>query len=227
MKLGIVSPQVLFRKSLCAFLATHGTFTEVVEFNSVSEIVDKNGKSESLILIVHTADPAAGIESLNQLRQLLPEIRVLFLTDSPDEEFGAQALESGALGCLSANETPQVLVKAVGKVAQGERWFAHRVTNAVLDRLIAGRKTSPILSGTLSPREWEVLTLVAQGHSDKEVASILCISSETARSHVKSIYKKLQVRTRRAAAVFYFKHVRSKSAPVTEAHKAVAASDPM
>jgi len=219
MKLGVVSPQVLFRNSLCAYLSSLGTFAIVLEFDSVSDLVDRSTESRLPVLILHTTGLDAGIESLNQLRQLFPETRVLFLADSPDEEFGAQALEAGASGYLSMEESPQVLVRAVGTIAKGERWFPSRVTNAVLDRLIAGRRAKPMMTSNLTPREWEVLTLIAQGHSDKEVASTLCISTETAKSHVKSIYKKLQVSTRRAAAVLYFKHVRGKAVPSNKSYK--------
>ena len=225
MKLGVVSPLVLFRNSLCAYLASVGAFANVLEFDSVSDLVDGSIESRLPVLIIHTADPGAGIECLNQLRQMFPEMRILFLTDGPDEEFGAQALESGASGCLSMTESPQILVKAVGKVAKGERWFPSQVTNAVLDRLIAGRMARPMMASNLTPREWEVLTLIAQGHSDKEVASALSIGTETAKSHVKSIYKKLQVRTRRAAAVLYFKHVRGEAVPSTKSYKEIVAFD--
>jgi len=225
MKLGVVSPVVLFRKSLCAYLTALGTHVNVLEFDSVSDLIDRSNESRLPVLILHTADPDAGLESLNHLRQLLPEMRILFLTEGTDEKFGAQALESGAAGCLSMTESPQVLVKAVGKVAKGERWFPPRVTNAVLDRLIAGRRTTPIMTRNLTPREWEVLTLIAQGNSDKEVASSLGISTETAKSHVKSIYKKLQVSKRRAAVLFYFKHDRGKTVPSGKSYKGIVTCD--
>jgi DNA-binding NarL/FixJ family response regulator len=88
---------------------------------------------------------------------------------------------------LSATDTPQALIKAVGKVAEGDRLFASRVTNAVLDRLIAGRRPKSSVISNLTPREWEVLALIPQGHSDKVVASSLCISRETAKSHLNEI----------------------------------------
>ena len=227
MKLAVVSPQVLFRKTLCAYLTISGTFANILEFDCISDLVDSSDRSQSLVLIVHISHPADGIDSLNQLRQLFPEIRVLLLTDALDEEFDAQALESGAFGCLTTSETPQVLVKAVERVADGERWFAARVTNAVLDKLIAGRRSKTIVASNLTPREWEVLTLVAQGQSDKEVASSLFISRETAKSHVKSIYKKLQVSTRREAAVCYFKHIGSKTNFSNRAHDNVMSPGPV
>jgi len=225
MKLGVVSRAVLFRKSLCAYLTAAGTYVNVLEFDSVSDLVDRSNESRLPVLIIHASNPDAGLESLNYLRQLLPEMRILFLTEGTDEKFGAQALESGAAGCLSMTETPQVLVKAVGQVAKGERWFHPRVTNAVLDSLIAGRRTTPLMARKLTPREREVLVLIAQGNSDKEVAISLCISTETAKSHVKSIYKKLQVSTRRAAVALYFKYDSGKTVPSSKSYKGIVACD--
>lgn len=226
MKLGVASPRVLFRKTLCAFLVRAGIFEGVIEVDNFLDLVNQTDKSQPLVLILHTTDRSAGIESLSQSRDLMPEARILFLADDPDEELGVQVLEAGAWGCMSTGESPEVLVKAVGKVASGERWFPHRVTNTVIDRFIAGQRRLPASTNNLTPREWEVLALIAQGYSDKEVAGSLFISRETARSHVKSIYKKLQVSTRRAAAVCYFKHVRSKSGPsVNSAPEAIGLSD--
>jgi len=225
MKLGVASPRVLFRKTLCAFLTGAGIFDSIIELDNVMDLASRSDKSQPLVLILHASDAPAGIESLNQLCYLLPEARVLFLADEPDEELGVQVLEAGAWGCMSTGESPEVLVKAVSKVAAGERWFAHRVTDTVIDRFMAGRRISPTITDSLTPREWEVLALIAQGYSDKEVASSLFISRETARSHVKSIYKKLQVSTRRAAAVCYFKHVRNKSGPSNVPPEAIGIVD--
>lgn len=224
MKLGVVSPQVLFRKALCALLTATGIFAGVVEFDSAPDLLHQDSTSQSEVLIIHTTECAAGIESLSRLRCLYPAPRVLFLAEDPDEEFGVRAIEAGAWGCLSTKETPEVLIKAVGKVAEGERWFGHQVTNAIIDRFIAGQRTNPSPAMGLTPREWEVLVLVAQGHSDKEVASSLFISTGTARSHLRSVYRKLQVSTRRAAAVCYFKRLGGKGAILGELSEEIAGS---
>ncbi len=242
MQLGIVSSQVLFRKALCTLLTASGIFAGVVEFDSVPDLLHENSTSHSEVLIIHTTECATGIESLSGLRHLYPAARILFLADDPDEEFGVRALEAGAWGCLSTKETPEVLIKAVEKVAKGERWFGRRVTNAIIDRFIAGQKTNPLpalgltrleIAGQrtnpspamgLTPREWEVLALVAQGHSDKEVANTLFITTGTAHSHLRSIYRKLQVSTRRAAAVSYFKRIRRGGATLGEPPEEIAGS---
>lgn len=211
MKVGVVSQRVLVRKALCSLLASSGIFTAVVELDRVLGPLGADGKSRPLVLLVHTADPCTAIESLQQLHDELPEARVLLLADNPDEEFCVQVVEAGAWGCLSTMDNPQVLVKAVVKVSEGERWFPRRVTNLIIERLVSSRRLDTKNVANLTPREWEVLALLAKGFSDKEIANRLFISRETARSHVKSIYKKLQVRTRRAAAVYYFKRIRSQT----------------
>lgn len=208
MKVGVVSQRLLVRKALCAVLAGPGLFASVIDLDQVRGPFGIDDRSQPSILVVHTTDSRAGMESLQQLREFLPETRVILLGDDAEDEFCVQALEGGAWGCLSTMDSPQVLVKAVMKVAEGERWFPRRITNILIEKLIASEQMDTKFAANLTPREWEVLALLAKGFPDKEIASRLFISRETARSHVKSIYKKLQVRTRRAAAVYYFKHAR-------------------
>ena len=225
MKLVVVSPRVLFRKALCSLLSGAGSFTEIIDVGRVLDLIGRSDTPQNPTLIIHAPDAAAGLDAVHELRSLIPEARALFLADDPDEEFSVQTLEAGAWGCLSTRVTPQVLIKAVVKVAEGERWFPHKVTSTVLDRLIAGREVNSTFSENLTPRESEVLALIAQGYSDKEVASSLFISPETARSHVKSIYKKLQVSTRRAAAVHYFKRVGRQGVPIRRVPEAIGLPD--
>jgi DNA-binding NarL/FixJ family response regulator len=208
MQVGVVSSQVLFRKALCTLLLQSGAFSGITEHGTDLEIACTYDKSQPVVLVVHAVEPPDGIEWVHEIYELLPEGRVILLADDFDEEFCMQALEAGAWGCVSTADDPQVLVKAVVKAGEGERWFDHRITNKIIGKVIASRRASMRCSENLTRREWEVLTLVAKGYPDKEIASHLFISKETARSHVKSIYKKLQVSTRQAAAVCYFRQVR-------------------
>lgn len=211
MRVGVVSQRILVRKAICSLLASSGMFATVMEFDRVMGPLATNDEAKPLVLVVHTTDSSAAMESFQQLHAMLPEARLILLSDNPEDEFRVQALEAGAWGCLSTMDNPQILLKAVVKVGEGERWFSHRVTNLVIEKLVSGRRLETKMVANLTPREWEVLALLAKGLPDKEVANRLFISRETARSHVKSIYKKLQVRTRRAAAVYYFKRVRSQA----------------
>ena len=214
MNVGIISPQALFRKAICALLAGTGAFAVVLELAGAPDPFSAIDKSRPQILIVHAVDPTIGIETVRQLRDFAPDVRVLLLTDDPNEEFSLQALEAGAWGCLSTSDTPQLLVKALERVAQNERWVGHRLANLIIEKFVAGQLADAKPAERLTSREWEVLALLANGCSDKEIAGRLFISPETAKSHLKSVYKKLQVRKRSAAAVFYFRHFRNESGPL-------------
>jgi DNA-binding NarL/FixJ family response regulator len=211
MNVGVISPQALFRKALCALLVGTGTFAVVLELATVFDPLTLADKSRPQILIVHAPDPADGIGTVRHLRDMLPGLRVLLLTDDPNDEFCLQAIEAGAWGCLSTSLTPQLLIKALEKVAQDERWVGHRLANLIIEKFVVAQQANTRPAERLTSREWEVLTLLANGRSDKEIAGRLFISTETAKSHLKSVYKKLQIRNRSAAAVFYFRHFRNRS----------------
>lgn len=209
MNVGVISPQVLFRKAICALLAGTGAFAVVLEVSSLIDPLTTVDKVRPQILVMHAVDPTTGIGNVRQLRDLLPDARVLLLTDDSSEEFYLQALEAGAWGCLSTSDTPQLLLKALEKVAQDERWVGHRLANLIIEKFVTGQQAGARPIERLTSREWEVLALLSNGCSDKEIASRLFISTETAKSHLKSVYKKLQVRNRSAAAVYYFRYFRS------------------
>jgi len=208
MNVGVVSSQTIFRKALCALLVQSGKFSGVTEYGTDLDFADMHDKLEPMILVVHTTDPSADIDLVHEIGDLFPEARVILLVDNLDDEFCVQALEAGAWGCVSAADSPQVLVKALVKVCEGERWFHRKVTTRIIGKFTASRRGVARFAENLTSREWEVLALLANNHPDKEIADRLFISSGTVRSHLKSIYKKLQVSTRHAAAVYYFGHAR-------------------
>jgi len=222
MNVAVVSPRVLIRKAIGSLLVTTGSFASVLDFSSVPDVVEVVDKLRPEVIVVHAIDHLSGTEAVQQLRKLLPEARVLLLSDEdPEDEFWVQTLEAGAWGCLSTSDSPQILVKALMKTAEGERWVTHRVTNLIIENIVRARQADKGFTQNLTPREWEVLGLLANGYSYKEIAARLFISNETARSHVKSIYKKLQVRSRRAAAVCYFKCSHGKSAGLTHSESPI------
>lgn len=213
MNVAVVSARVLIRKAICSLLVATGSFASVVDLDNILNAADLNLESKPRIIVVHTITHSSAIEAAHQSRELLPEARVILLSDEkPQDEFYVQALEAGAWGCLSTADTPQHLVRALMKVAEGERWVPQRVTNLIIEKFVCCGPRCKESDQTLTRREWEVLALLANGYRDKEIATELFISSETAKSHVKAIYRKLQVRGRSGAGVYYFKHFHSQGA---------------
>ena len=206
MKLGIISPRVLIRRALSAFLASTGVALVVVEGNSLLDSLDEVRKSQAEMLIVDVC--GRELELLPDLTHLGLIPRVVVLMDDIDSAFYARAFQLGIWGCLSTKQSPMVFQKALNSVARGERWMPQQI---VLKDLIGTRETSKEVPEELSPREWEVLGLMANGFRNKEISARLNICEETAKSHVKSIYRKLKIKGRRDAMFRYFEFVRRMS----------------
>jgi two-component system, NarL family, response regulator LiaR len=203
MKLGIISPRVLIRRALITFLASTGAALVVMEGNTLRDSLDEVKRSNADMLIIDLC--GRGLEALPDLGLLSLVPRVVVLMDDLDSESYARAFRLGIWGCLSTRQSPIVFQEALNSVARGERWMPEPEANDI------GEKESLIekVPEELTPREWEVLGLLANGFRNKEISSRLNICEETAKSHVKSIYRKLKIKGRREAIFRYFEFVHS------------------
>lgn len=132
-----------------------------------------------------------GTEAIAELRRLQPDIRILVLTNYEADEDILRALQAGAMGYLLKNTPQEDIVQAVEMVYENKRCVPPSIAQRLLETV--GRKE-------LSQRELEVLTLVAMGLSNKEIAQSLSISDKTARNHVVSCLTKLGANDRTEAA---------------------------
>lgn len=145
----------------------------------------------------------SGVECVRQLKEILPGIQVVMLTVYEDSEQIFAALEMGATGYLLKRMPPSEILEAIEQVHAGgapmSGYIARKVVQSFQRRGPSAKETE-----NLSKREEEILAHVAKGYINKEIADTLSISVETVRSHLKSIYEKLHVRSRTAAAIKYF-----------------------
>lgn len=206
MKLGIISPRILIRRALSSFLASTGTGFVVVEGNSLLENLEEVKNSHADAIILDMGGPWGG-DGLSALAKLGLDVRVLVLVDSLDNEFCARALQLGAWGCLSTRQGPLVFQNALNAVSNGKRWTSQQAAQEATNDCLEKKGRSQKGSEGLTPREWEVLGLMANGCRNKEISSRLSICEETAKSHIKSIYRKLKINGRRDAIFRYFEHV--------------------
>jgi two-component system, NarL family, response regulator LiaR len=145
-----------------------------------------------------------GIMATRQILKEIPEQLIIMLTGAGDEddELGLQALKAGASGFLSKEVDIEALPRALDGVRRGEAAVSRRMTKRLIERLrhtpggAAGMR--PVKS-PLTPREWEVIDLLRAAKSTEEIAQTLVLSTETVRSHVKNILRKLGVRSREDA----------------------------
>ena len=146
--------------------------------------------------------PYSGLKALAEIRRCAHPVRVLLLTAFADGESIQAALQLGAEGFALKTESPMQTLEAIRQVAQGRLVFPRAA-----QRWIATyRQVAPPTEPVLSEREQAVLTLLARGLPNAELASALAVSENTVRFHLKNIYEKLQVTNRTEAVAWYFKN---------------------
>ena len=140
-----------------------------------------------------------GIAATREILTALPDARVVIISSSEDDELGLLTLRMGACGYLSKSINIESIPRALRAAHNGEAVIPRRLTARLIDAM---RRTSEDGAGIrpvrspLTAREWEVLDLLCQGLSTEEMADTLVLSSETVRSHIKSILRKLRVSSR-------------------------------
>ena len=157
----------------------------------------------NVVLMDVRMGPTDGIEACRALKSELSETQVVMLTSFGTDDAVLSALMAGASGFLLKNTGRAELLRAVRAVAAGDALLDPAVTRRVTEQLVAlaSRAEHPQMA-LLSPREREVLVLVAQGKTNKQIADALVISEATARNHVSHILDKLGMSRRSNAAAF-------------------------
>lgn len=138
----------------------------------------------------------SGVEATRQIREQFPEIQIIVFTSFQEKNMVQQALQAGAIGYLLKDATPQELIAAIQKAADGKTTLAADVVDILIHNM-----TQPSVAKDydLSERELEVLLYMADGLTNPEIATKLVVSTNTIRHHVRNILMKLEVSNRTAA----------------------------
>ena len=156
-----------------------------------------------------------GIAATRELAQVAPGVSVLILTTFEQDDYVFGALRAGASGFLLKRTRPEDLIAAVHTIAAGDSLLSPSVTRRVIDRMAL--QPTPDLAdqaglADLTPRERQVLDLIARGMSNREIATALFVEESTIRSHVKRILMKLGLRDRVQAVIFAYESGMNRSA---------------
>ncbi|MBG0917708.1 response regulator [Exiguobacterium profundum] len=214
-RIAIVDDHELFREGLKRIFDLEDEFKVVAEGRTGREAIRIAGEQKPEILIMDINMPDMnGIEATKQLSLLSPETRVLILSIHDDESYITHALEAGASGFLLKEVASTELISAVRAVAKDGAYLHPKVTTNVLKdyrRLLqfkgeqAGRgvesRTDDPVYQLLSRREVEVLHLLADGRSNRDISDMLFISEKTVKNHVSSVLRKMDVNDRTQAVV--------------------------
>lgn len=144
-----------------------------------------------------------GLDVITELKQDFPEVHILVLTSSSDEEAVLTAVQSGALGYLMKDSTPEELVEAIHAVHNGRPFLQPSVAFKFMQAM---KRPSTTLEEPLTEREHDILRQVAHGLSNQEIADKLTISERTVRTHISHILDKLALENRTQAALYALRH---------------------
>ena len=213
MKVVIIDDHTLFREGLQGLLERHGIEIVASIGNSQDGIKAAQELNPDVLLLDLRMPEMGGLEILEKLQEYKFKKPVVMLTTSDEEKDIIKALKGGASGYLLKDMEPDELVAALRDIVAGDTVVAPNLAQ-ILAKAVQGEEdaqtdTNPIES--LTPREFEILELLAEGQSNKVIARNLGISDGTVKLHVKAILRKLDIHSRVEAAVMAVEHgIRSK-----------------
>jgi DNA-binding NarL/FixJ family response regulator len=202
-RLMIVDDHEVVRMGLKAALEIEEDFTVVAEAGNGQDAIDRaKVQRPDIVLMDVRMEGMDGIEACREIRSELPQTKVLMLTSFAEEETVVAALLAGAAGYVLKNVARARLLEALRSVARGESLLDSKLTKTVLEKLMSGGGAKKDEESVLTDREREVLVLIAEGATNKEIASKLVVSENTARNHVSHILGKLGFSRRSEAAAY-------------------------
>ncbi|PCI69536.1 MAG: two-component system response regulator NarL [Piscirickettsiaceae bacterium] len=198
----LVDDHPLLRKGLAQLISLEDHLDVICEASSGEEALQLvKGCRPDLILLDLEMKGMNGLDTLSALRNLNIKSKVVMLTVSDNETDVLQAIKLGADGYLLKDSEPEDIIDQLYKALSGELVLAPSL-NRIIARSIQGSTNIPSIFNQLTKREMEVLKLITQGGSNKTIGNILSITEATVKVHVKSLLKKLNLRSRVEAAVW-------------------------
>ncbi|MGE5894165.1 MAG: response regulator [bacterium] len=194
----LADDHVLLRKGL----------KEILVKNDGMEVVGEAGDGLELLRLMKTVTPdmvildismpnLRGIEAIREIRAIHPDVKILILTMHKDEEYLSQSVASGADGYLLKEDADTELFVAIEKIRRGTIYISPRLSDCLVNAWAQARRGDLRPSGGadgLTTREREILKLVAEGKSNKEIADLLAISVRTAECHRCNMMEKLKLK---------------------------------
>jgi DNA-binding NarL/FixJ family response regulator len=199
----IADDHPLFRHGIAALLQVAAAFEVVGEATTGEEVVTLAEHLQPDVILMDIHMPGiSGIEATRRIVHTSPHIRILMITMSEDDASMFAAMQAGARGYVLKDAQKEDMLRAILAIGHGEAIFSPAVATRLINFFAAPRPTMPPqVFPELTDREREILDLIAQGHSNPEIAEQLILSPNTVRNYVSNVFSKLQVIDRAQAIV--------------------------
>ncbi|UOR14013.1 response regulator transcription factor [Halobacillus amylolyticus] len=199
MKVLLVDDHAVVRMGLKMLLNSQDNMEVVGEASEGNEGIEKAQATSPDVILMDLSMPYGkdGLSATSELKKLLPDTAILVLTMHDDEEYLFRAIQTGASGCVLKSAPHNELINAIESVNTGNAYLHPSATKKLMEEYLGNLKhNGSDLFELLSEREKEILTLVAKGYANKEIAGKLIISVKTVETHKSNLMEKLQMKTR-------------------------------
>ena len=202
-RLLLVDDHAVVRSGLRMMLDNEADAEIVGEASSAAEAIEAAMRLKPNVILMDIGLPdLSGIDATREIKKRVPEAAIVALTIHEDEEYFFKMLEAGASGYVPKRAAPEELLTAIRAAASGQVYLYPSLAKLLVrDFLDGGRAPSAESSSDLTEREQEVLTFLAEGASNEEIAKSLVISPKTVRNYITEIFSKLQVADRAQAII--------------------------
>jgi DNA-binding NarL/FixJ family response regulator len=207
----VVDDQDIFRKNLVTLLSTEEDLDVIGQAGDGHEAIELTGTIQPDVILMDVRMPVCdGVVATGEILQRHPWMRILILTMFDDDEYIVRSLQAGALGYLLKRTPAKQIATAIRAVHLGYCQLGPTITPKVMSRLNDTTSTTPRSSSpapALSQRDIQILTLLAQGRNNREIAQTLHITEGTVKNYVTRILHQLGVRDRTQAALWAKQHL--------------------
>jgi two-component system, NarL family, nitrate/nitrite response regulator NarL len=212
-RIAIADDHAIFRDGLCRLLSLEEDFEVVAQVEDGLHVPGVLQRYDPDILLLDLNMPGlSGLDTLQRLQAASSKTRVILLTASDNQHDFVQALKLGSCGIVQKQTATELLIDSIRRVQAGELWLDSLTTASVIQRFVsptndASEPVDPAPrrernASRLSPREHEIVTLVAQGFKNLDLASRLFLSEQTVKNHLHNIFEKLGVSDRLELALY-------------------------
>jgi len=190
----IADDHKLIRETWSHILNSDPRFQVIAECGNAEEAVElAKVKHPDIVLMDINMIPFSGLEATQKIRKVSPASRIIGVSMHSQPAYAKKMLQMGARGYVTKNSSKEEMIQAILEVNQGNKYICEEIKNIISDQLLEEKESSPNIN-TLTEREMQIINLIKEGFSSKEIAGSLNISLKTVEVHRHNILKKLKLK---------------------------------